>query len=483
MVRKILIQGAMLCSLISLAQISQKGLVAYYPFSGNALDNSGNGNDGTVYSATLTTDKFNDADKAYSFNGTSSYINIGQKSSLKMTDSISISAWFYVNTISPTYQNIISDHGLNQATAGPGKILRLNYGKLQFIVGGLYGSTVTPATYVESSITVSKWYHVVATYDRSLIKLYVNNVLVATKAYSQSLTVNPNNILIGNSGFGNEFFNGKMDQIRIYKRAITENEVKALYEEGAKPVITAKGKTNLCKGGLVVLDATKGLSGYTWSNGTKDVDMITVTKSGSYFVVVNGKDTSNTIEVSIDTNVATIESFGEFINTDEKPITLIGEPSGGVFSGNGVTNGTMFNPKVAGLGTSLISYTYQSPSGCTSKATRKVIVYDTLSSSCSVKDTLFIRTVLGLGADKENTIKIYPNPASTSLEINNGDYLLMSSFNVEILNPTGQVVFTSAINQEHFSINITSWAKNGIYLLRLFNSQNETVETRKIVLE
>lgn len=483
MIKKILTNVTMLCSLISLAQISENGLVAYYPLNGNAVDISGNGNDGTAYSVTPTTDRFNVANKAFSFNGTTSYINIGQKSTLKMTDSVSISAWFYVNTIAPTYQNIISDHTPNQTTYGPGKILRLSYDKIQFIIGGIYTSTVNPATYVESTILAAKWYHVVATYDRNQVKLYLNNVLVATKTYNQSITVNPNNLLIGNSGYVNEYFNGKIDQLRIYNRAISENDVKALYEENENLEITAKGNTTLCKGGSVVLSATKGLSAYTWSDGLKDIDSITVTKSGIYYVVVNGKDTSNKINVIIENTDVSINNLASFINTNEKPITLSGLPSGGTFSGNGV-NGTSFNPKVAGLGTSWVSYTYQSPLGCTNNATYKVIVYDTLTSSCSVKDTLFIKSiVLGLDADKENTIRIYPNPASTSLVIDNGDFSLMSGFKVEILNPTGQVVYTSPINQGNLNINITTWAKNGIYLLRLFNPQNDVVETRKIVLE
>src|ERR1017187_5394463 len=52
------------------------GLVAYYPFNGNANDASGNGNNGTVYGATLTTDRFGISNSAYCFNGTSHYIEV-----------------------------------------------------------------------------------------------------------------------------------------------------------------------------------------------------------------------------------------------------------------------------------------------------------------------------------------------------------------------------------------------------------------------
>ena len=59
------------------AQINiDSGLVAHYPFNGNANDESGNGNDGTVNGATLTTDRFGNANKAYSFDGVSNSENM-----------------------------------------------------------------------------------------------------------------------------------------------------------------------------------------------------------------------------------------------------------------------------------------------------------------------------------------------------------------------------------------------------------------------
>ena len=59
---------------ISSLPIPTNGLVAWYPFNGNANDSSGNGNNGTVHNATLSADRFNNPNSAYSFNGSSSYI-------------------------------------------------------------------------------------------------------------------------------------------------------------------------------------------------------------------------------------------------------------------------------------------------------------------------------------------------------------------------------------------------------------------------
>src|ERR1019366_3185308 len=69
------------------------GLVAYYPFNGNANDASGNGNNGTVYGAILTTDRFGNSNSAYSFDGASSYIEVPSNASLLFSNQLTISAW------------------------------------------------------------------------------------------------------------------------------------------------------------------------------------------------------------------------------------------------------------------------------------------------------------------------------------------------------------------------------------------------------
>jgi hypothetical protein len=77
------------------------GLVAYYPFSGNANDVTGNGNNGTAYNATLTTDRFDNTNQAYAFNGTNAYIQVGDLPDLRITNSLTMSAW-----INPTGSNV-----------------------------------------------------------------------------------------------------------------------------------------------------------------------------------------------------------------------------------------------------------------------------------------------------------------------------------------------------------------------------------------
>lgn len=92
-----LISGLLVAS-ASMAQVAN-GLIACYPFSGNANDQSGNNHNGTVIGATLTTDRFGNPNEAYQFNGISDYINIGSFNGFTQSDEFSISVWIQPNQV------------------------------------------------------------------------------------------------------------------------------------------------------------------------------------------------------------------------------------------------------------------------------------------------------------------------------------------------------------------------------------------------
>ena len=99
------------CSSYLFAQVDlQNGLIASYPFNGNACDESGNGYNGTVSGATLTTDRFGNANSAYSFDGISSYIQFSADG--LPTQNRTVSFWFYTTTI-PYGYGVLSYGGLS----------------------------------------------------------------------------------------------------------------------------------------------------------------------------------------------------------------------------------------------------------------------------------------------------------------------------------------------------------------------------------
>jgi hypothetical protein len=93
----------LLCfGLLAQAQIPNyvptNGLVGWWPFNGNANDESGNGNHGTVNGATLAADRFGNAGKAYSFDGVDDFVQISNNPLLEPSNSISISAWVFIDS-------------------------------------------------------------------------------------------------------------------------------------------------------------------------------------------------------------------------------------------------------------------------------------------------------------------------------------------------------------------------------------------------
>ena len=83
-------------TLLTFSQLPTNGLVGNWPFNGNANDASGYGNNGTVFGATLTTDRFGNTNSAYSFDGINDFITVADNASLKPTK-VSISAWVKLN--------------------------------------------------------------------------------------------------------------------------------------------------------------------------------------------------------------------------------------------------------------------------------------------------------------------------------------------------------------------------------------------------
>jgi hypothetical protein len=111
-----------------------------------------------------------------------------------------------------------------------------------------------------------------------------------------------------------------------------------------------------------------------------------------------------------------------------------------------------------------------------------ITVYDTLLTT--VTDTLIISTTLSLPEpNNENTILIYPNPASDYITIDNGNFAAMAGYSIKIENNAGQQVFQSAINQAQFYVDLSTWTGNGLYFVHLIDPQNNTVTVRKIVLQ
>jgi len=206
------------------------GLVAWYPFNGNANDSSGYGNHGIVNGATLTTDRFGNKDQAFNFNGVNNYVQITNPKFLPQGNSSrTTSSWVYLN---PTigYNDWYSILSYGNA---------FGYGFLNDV---LISSTFTDfacheffSKSTQQSDLSNRWHNLVITYDSSSIlsvKMYLDGNFLQTNTTNYygitSLNTQLTNLLIGKSNImytSNYFFNGKLDDIRIYNRALSQEEI------------------------------------------------------------------------------------------------------------------------------------------------------------------------------------------------------------------------------------------------------------------
>jgi hypothetical protein len=124
-----------------------------------------------------------------------------------------------------------------------------------------------------------------------------------------------------------------------------------------------------------------------------------------------------------------------------------------------------------------------------------VIVYDTITVIdtnfitetvlVSVTDTLIININISNTNNpaKTNLIKVFPNPASTHITIDNGDYQLMPNYQIRILNSVGQGVFYTPIEQKEYFLDLQSWTGKGTYFMQIIDNAGIIKEIKKIILQ
>ena len=218
--------------------ILNDGLVAYYPFNGNANDESGNGNNGTVYGATLTTNLWGAQNSAYYFNGTSSRIFVDDSTTLVLTNSLTLAAYMIALQPQNEHANQIIFRGDDRNALDPYSLFLIDGVTLFFGISDDKGNTVS----LQAPISPAEWHQVVGTLDGTSgqMKLFIDSVVVA----STNTAVRPLGLLTGPQpglGLGHlqsasplfkGCFKGTLDDIRIYNRALSSSEVMQLYTSG-----------------------------------------------------------------------------------------------------------------------------------------------------------------------------------------------------------------------------------------------------------
>ena len=238
--------------------VPSNGLVGYWGFNGNANDQSGNGNNGTVNGATLTFDRYGNANNAYDFDGNNTHINVPLQQTLQGNKTFSCWIKLPLNFINP-YCNFIT--AKNQSLTLPNDYLSVNGNNPTYISSNTVGYFYDGKTGLSSSFNVNDnlWHNIILihNYDLQEAKLYIDGIFI-NSIISTNFTINS---LVDRLVFGGDLNSdvsanaallGQLDDIGLWNRALTQQEITNIYNG-----VTYSDTCNSVSGSLV-----NGLVGY-----------------------------------------------------------------------------------------------------------------------------------------------------------------------------------------------------------------------------
>lgn len=210
----------------TITSMFKENLVLYYTFdeivNNKVLDLSGKYNHGDNYGATVVKGKYG---RALSFDGLDDYVEVSDNPSIQPTNAITVMGW--VNLRGFTRHGGIVCRGIG----GNGYFLMLamNDTALRWEVNTDVSGRVY--THSKTKLEYSKWYHFACTYDGSKIEIYINGKLESTYAGEGNIVYPASkNLYLGRSDYGANYLYGVIDETRIYNRALSESEIKLIYE-------------------------------------------------------------------------------------------------------------------------------------------------------------------------------------------------------------------------------------------------------------
>ncbi|MEP7164707.1 MAG: LamG-like jellyroll fold domain-containing protein, partial [Ferruginibacter sp.] len=212
-----------------------EGTKLYLPFSGNGNDMSGFNHPGSIHNATLTAGHNGDANSAYQFNGTNGYIEVADHADLHPVN-FTVSTWIYYTSVPGIIQAIIGKPLCGGYADSYG--IWFQSGLLYF--GWSNGPTSMDYHYFAAP-AAGQWHHVALTFDDAAdqAKVYIDNILAGTFPTSFTIAYDNTPLVVGNDYENcglNYFFNGKIDDVALFDRALSATEINTLYT--SSPVIS-----------------------------------------------------------------------------------------------------------------------------------------------------------------------------------------------------------------------------------------------------
>jgi len=238
------------CSMAGARADLSSGLVAWYPFDGNAKDASGNKNNGKVFGGVeATADRYGNAGGAMQFNGVDGYVSVPDAPSLNPKNQVTVAYWIRVDDFGAEWTPVVYKGDTDEVAgclAGRQYTFWLNSGQWAHIASGGDGDCSHYLAGKPFAMS-GKWNHVVQVIDRKSahqMSLYVNGKLqvqVDDSYDTFNRSAEPLLIGIDFEPFASAPFHGALDDLRIFDRALGKNEVTELYRSSLQVAGTTDG--------------------------------------------------------------------------------------------------------------------------------------------------------------------------------------------------------------------------------------------------
>ncbi|MEI6695846.1 MAG: LamG-like jellyroll fold domain-containing protein [Bacteroidota bacterium] len=511
------------------AQIPTNGLLAWYQMNGNALDSSGNANNGVLNGPVPTTDRWGHPNKALLFNGNGQYISVANN---VWSDALTLSAWIYVNDFGSTSSQS-SGKGIffKAPNTGYNQDYDVNVGydanadaRACFVFG--QGSSQYMALISNSILQTNQWYLITASRENGVAKMYINGSLDKIVNFSFTPYNQNHNLNLGMTTASVQSFSGKLDEMRIYNRALTVQEISAIYNEQLitemlawypcdgnandtsgnnfnaiinGPVFTTdrynhSNKALLFNGNGDYLDVPYNiwssnltLSAWIYGNDFGSTNPLNSGKliffkapntgSNSDYMLSVGNDANSQARVSFNFGQGSSDYTQLFSNTILQPLQwylVTASRENGIsklyINGNlDATTTYSFTPVNQNFNLSLgmSNVSMQSFSG----KLDDLRIYNYALNNGQITG---LYSSVAENSDIGKTMQIFPNPASDHITINTGQIQNQQNTTVSIYDIQGQLLLQQTIVQLQTELNISHLA-NGVYLVKVNNDKNTLV--------
>lgn len=474
--------------------VPTQNLRAWWSFSGNTNDQSGNGNNLTNNGATLSTDRNSNANTAYLFDGTDDLMTLLAPSFAFGQDSAySMSFWTYFNNLNGGW---VFGHGLIQgAGGGTGKFCQFFSASSS---GGIQWRTNkqgSPWFIATASYGINTWDHWVCVYDNKVMTVYKNGVSVGTQNFTDSGTQTatmPFRISTNLTGSGSHF-PGKIDDFGVWNRALTQSEITDLYNGCSASVAVHPTDAMGQVGNTVEFGVSAPNTGLTFQWQKKSASSFQNINNGGQYsgattdtLEISGLTLANNNEeyrcvvdatgCSDTSGVAKIELCGFLLMPTDQTVAV---GSTGSFSTKVADPASTFQWQVdkgAGFVNVYPSAQYVDPSNDTLVITGVTNTLDGYKYQCIITNgactgtsdpaTLTVSNVTGIDELLDiYGVEIYPNPVQGEMRISHNEQ--SSNRSIEIINAVGQQVYFGQLQEGTETVLNLEFLNAGNYFIKI----------------